>query len=71
MIFLFHFKIFENFENLEIGFSINLNKCFRAVVNIFEVTLRFQNISTQYKAGSNCVLAVALDQTYCWTSHIA
>ena len=38
----FHFQIFETFRNLQLDFSINLNKCFWIMISSFGVTLLFR-----------------------------
>ena len=45
--FFFDFQIFETFRSVEICFSTTLNKCFRTVISISEVSLLLcQNVDT-------------------------
>ena len=57
------------YGNLEIDFTINLNKYFRTVINTFKVALFFLFflISTHCKAGSIHAVAMPLHQTDCFT----
>ena len=54
------------YENLEIDFSINLNKYFWTVI-LSKLHYFFVKISTYCKTGSRYVVAMPLHQSYCLT----
>ena len=63
----FHLLIFETYGNLEIDFSINLNKHFRAVMNTLKSHCFFVKVLTHCKTNSKHAVVMPLHHTFCLT----